>query len=393
MNCGAAVALAGLVGTLLGALLTALWYRRSESLGAELRTQLQGVFATLARDSLESNNELFLQLARERLARQQQESSQALAARETAIQDLVQPLRDALTRAEQQLRGIERDRIDAFATIRQQMEALASGQTLLSRETRNLVSALRRPDVRGQWGEITLRRVVELAGMTANVDFTEQATQSTADGVIRPDMVVHLPGKRDIVVDVKTPLDAYLSAVEAVDDDERRTQLRRHAQLVGARIRELAGKQYWAQFAESPDFVVLFLPGEQFLTAALTENPQLLEAALAQRVMLATPTSLTALLRVVEYGWKQTTLALHAEEIRRLGEELHHRLSTFAEHLSRVGKSLGASVEAYNRAVGSLEQMVLPAARRFPDLGLRVAPGFDGPETLQNTPRPPRDSG
>src|SRR6202023_3336674 len=228
---------------------------------------------------------------------------------------------------------IERERIDSFATLKTQMEALAMGQTSLSRETRNLVTALRRPNVRGQWGEITLRRLVELSGMTAHVDFTEQPHRNTDSGAIRPDMIVHMPEQREIVVDVKTPLDAYLAAVEAQDDEERGAQLRRHAQIVGARVRELSSKQYWSQFEDSPEFVVLFLPGDQFLSAALQENHGLIDESLRQNVMLATPTSLVALLKVVAYGWKQSALADNAGEIRRLRGDVYKRLAVFGEHL------------------------------------------------------------
>jgi DNA recombination protein RmuC len=270
------------------------------------------------------------------------------------------------------------------------MEGLASGQNLLSRETRNLVTALRRPDVRGQWGEITLRRLVELSGMTLHVDFTEQHHLSTEAGAIRPDMIVHMPEKRDIVVDVKTPLDAYLAAVEAQTDDERRSQLRRHSQVVGARVRELSTKQYWSQFERSPDFVILFLPGDQFLTAALQENPGLIDDSLRQNVMLATPTSLVALLKIVAYGWKQSILADNAAEIRRLGEDLYKRLAVFGEHLGKLGKSLDSSVDSFNKAVGSLEQQVLPAARRFPDLGLRLSRELEPIEPVANLARIPR---
>ena len=359
---------------------------------ARARDQLQAVFGELARDSLQSNSEVFLQLARERLTRQQLDASQALKERESAIEALVKPIRDALAKTEAQIQSIERDRIDSFATIRAQMEVLASGQSTLSRETRNLVTALRRPDVRGQWGEITLRRLVELSGMTAHVDFTEQQHRNTDSGAIRPDMIVHMPERRDIVVDVKTPLDAYLAAVEAQDDEERSAQLRRHAQIVGLRVRELSSKQYWSQFERSPDFVVLFLPGDQFLSAALQENPGLIDDSMRQNVMLATPTSLVALLKAVSYGWKQTVLAANAEEVRRLGEELYKRLAVFGEHLGKLGKSLGSSVEAFNRAVGSLEQQVLPSARRFPELGLRVNREIDPIEPvadLARIPRPP----
>ncbi len=360
---------------------------------ARAREQLQGVFGDLARDSLQSNSETFLRLAHERLGRQQSDSAQALKERETAIESLVQPIREALTNTEAQIQAIERGRIDAFATIKTQMELLASGQNLLSRETRNLVNALRRPDVRGQWGEITLRRLVELAGMTSHVDFTEQQHRSTEFGTVRPDMIVHMPEQRDIVVDVKTPLDAYLAAVEAQTDEERRAQLRRHAQLVGARVRELSSKQYWAQFERSPDFVVLFLPGDQFLSAALQETPGLIDDSLRQSVMLATPTSLVALLKAVMHGWRQTVLAENAEEVRRLGEDLYKRLAVFGEHLARMGKSLGSSVDAFNKAVGSLEQQVLPAARRFPELGLRMNREIEQLEPVASLARIPRNSG
>jgi DNA recombination protein RmuC len=403
------------VGALLGSLAT-LWLRakREQALRVELeilrariktddtvsaereqaliraREQLQGVFGELARDSLQSNSEVFLQLARERLTRQQLDASSALKEREIAIESLVQPIREALAKTETQIQSIERERINAFATLKSQMEVLASGQSLLSRETRNLVTALRRPDVRGQWGEITLKRLVELSGMTAHVDFTEQQHHMTERGAIRPDMIVHMPEQRDIVVDVKTPLEAYLAAVEAPDDEERATQLRRHAQIVGARVRELSSKQYWSQFEHSPDFVVLFLPGDQFLAAALQENPGLMDESLRQNVMLATPTSLVALLKAVGYGWKQTVLADNAAEIRRLGEDVYKRLAVFGEHLGKLGKSLGSSVDSFNKAVGSLEQQVLPAARRFPDLGLRVDRDLTPIDPIGSLTRTPR---
>ena len=409
------LALAG--GMALGALAALLWRARreqtlriesellrarlksEETLSAEreqaltrAREQLQGVFGELARDSLQSNSEVFLQLARERLTRQQSDATQALKERETAIESLVQPLREALVKTELQIQAIERDRIDSFAGIKTQMEALAGGQNLLSRETRNLVTALRRPDVRGQWGEITLRRLVELSGMSLHVDFSEQQHRMTDSGAIRPDMVVHMPDQRDIVVDVKTPLEAYLSAVEAQNDEERAAQLRRHAQLVGNRVRELSSKQYWAQFERSPDFVVLFLPGDQFLTAALQENPGLIDDSLRQNVMLATPTSLVALLKIVQFGWKQSILADNAAEIRRLGEDMYKRLAVFGEHLGKLGKSLGSSVDSFNKAVGSLEQQVLPAARRFEGLGLRVTREIETIEPVQSLARIPRNA-
>jgi DNA recombination protein RmuC len=413
--------LALIVGAVLGALAALLWRARREQalrvdaevlrarlkseeiLSAEreqalarTREQLQGAFGKLARDSLQGNSEVFLQLAHERLTREQHDASQLLKERESAIESLVKPIREALVKTEAQIQAIERERIDSFATIKAQMEAVASGQNLLSRETRNLVTALRRPGVRGQWGEITLRRVVELSGMTLHVDFSEQKHLSTDTGAIRPDMIVHMPEQRDIVVDVKTPLDAYLAAVEAQSDEERHSQLHRHAQIVGARVRELSSKQYWSQFERSPDFVVLFLPGDQFLSAALQESPGLIDESMRQNIMLATPTSLVALLKVISYGWKQTVLAENAKEVRGLGEELYKRLAVFAEHVGKLGKSLGNSVESFNRAVGSLEQQVLPAARRFPALGLRVSREIDPLEpvsSLARTPHSPPDAG
>ena len=399
---GVPVMLALIAGALLGALLTWLWCARrlqtQEALEAErartaaqVRDQLQAVFGDLARNSLQSNSEVFLQLAGERMTRQQQDAQQGLQEREAAIESLVKPLCEALAKTEVQIKQLESARVGAFATLKTEVESLAAGQNQLSRETRNLVTALRRPDIRGQWGEITLRRVVELSGMTEHVDFTEQLHLATGEGAVRPDMIVHMPERRDIIVDVKTPLEAYLSAVEAQDDDERRRQLARHAQIVGARIRELAGKAYWAQFEHSPDFVVLFLPGEQFLSAALQENPGLIDDALRQNVMLATPTSLAALLKVVEYGWKQSLLADNAAEVRRLGEELYKRLAVFAEHLARLGKSLGASVDSFNKAVGSLEQQVLPGARRFPELGLRTQREIDTLEPVDQLARIPKE--
>jgi len=408
----------GVLGCALGALAALLWrakrehalrvelellrvrIRTEESVSAEreqalarAREQLQAVFGELARDSLQSNSEVFLQLARERLSRQQLDAAASLKERETAIESMVQPIRDALAKTEAQIQSIERERIDAFATIKSQMELLASAHSLLSRETRNLVTALRRPNVRGQWGEITLKRLVELSGMSAHVDFTEQQHQLTETGAIRPDMIVHMPERRDIVVDVKTPLDAYLAAVEAQSDEERSAQLRRHAQLVGARVRELSSKQYWSQFDYSPDFVVLFLPGDQFLSAALQENPGLIDESLRQNVMLATPTSLVALLKAIAYSWKQSILADNAAEIRRLGEDMYKRLAVFGEHLGKLGKSLGNSVDSFNKAVGSLEQQVLPAARRFPELGLRVNRELEPIEQVDTLARAPRAEG
>ena len=332
--------------------------------------RLRTSFDSLAGETLRANSELFLRLARESLGRDQAVAEGSLKERETAIAQLVEPLRAALERTEQHVQALERERREAYASLRTQIESLASGQSQLQRETRNLVTALRRPEVRGRWGELTLRRLVELAGMAEHCDFTEQLHVVGQEGALRPDLVVHMPDARDLVVDVKTPLDAYLEALEAASDEERQQALRKHAQQVETRVRQLASKAYWAQFERSPEFAVLFLPGDQFLAAALAERPELLEGALKQGVIIATPSTLIALLKTVAYGWRQTAEAQNAAVIRELGQELYRRLGAFTTHLERLGSRLGAAVDAYNSAVGSLERQVLPQARRFPELGV-----------------------
>jgi DNA recombination protein RmuC len=258
-----------------------------------------------------------------------------------------------------------------------------------------LVTALRRPEVRGRWGELTLRRLVELAGMSEHCDFTEQLHvagdegSASGAGALRPDLVVHMPDARDLVVDVKTPLDAYLEALEATTEEARLLQLKRHAQHVETRVRQLASKNYWAQFERSPEFAVLFLPGDQFLSAALAERPDLLETALKQNVIIATPSTLIALLKTVAYGWRQSAVAQNAAIIRELGQELYRRLGNFTGHLGRAGVRLGAAVEAYNAAVGSLERQVLPQARRFTDLGVTADAPLPALETVDSLARVP----
>jgi DNA recombination protein RmuC len=389
------VAAALLIGVLLGATLAHLSaVRRTEALRVSLATaqtrleagaqqdedrlslleqseaRLRAAFDSLAGETLRANSELFLRLAREALGRDQALAQGALKERETAIAQLIEPLRAALERTESQVRALERERLEAYGSLRTQVEALAGGQVQLQRETRNLVNALRRPEVRGRWGELTLRRLVELAGLTEHCDFTEQVHLAAEGGALRPDLVVHMPEARDLVIDAKAPLEAYLAALDAASDEERAAALRRHAQQVEMRVRELASKQYWAQFERSPEFAVLFLPGDQFLSAALAERPELLETALGQGVIIATPSTLVALLKAVAYGWRQSAVAHNAAQIRDLGQELYRRLSTFNGHLGRMGRRLAAAVDAYNAAVGSLERQVLPQARRFGELGV-----------------------
>jgi DNA recombination protein RmuC len=354
----------------------------------EFATQhLSGVFGQLANQQFQSHSETFLRLARESLSVQNERARGDLAAREQAIDGLVRPIRDALTRSEQQMQELDKARRETYGSISAQLESLAQSQQALSAETRNLVGALRRPEVRGQWGEITLRRLVELAGMVEHCDFVTQSHHATDNGAIRPDMVIHLPEGRDLVVDVKTPLDAYLEATEAAGDSERRAALDRHAAIVGGRVRELASKSYWSQFEKSPEFVILFIPGDQFLGAALAHKPELLDEALRQNIILATPTSLVALLKAIAYGWQQTALAENASEIRGLAVQLYERLTTFAAHVNDTGKALSDSVKAFNRSVGSLERMVLPGARRFTDLGVQPRQRLPALKEVEEAPR------
>jgi DNA recombination protein RmuC len=336
----------------------------------QAENRLQAAFDSLAGESLRANSEMFLRLAKESLSRDQVVAQNALKERETAIAQMVEPLRTALERTEAQVRALENERRDAFSTLRTQIEGLAEGHVQLQRETRNLVTALRRPEVRGRWGEMTLRRIVEIAGMAEHSDFTEQLHLFGEDGALRPDLVVHMPEGRDLVVDVKTPLDAYLEAIEASTDEARGIALRRHAQQVETRVRHLASKNYWAQFERSPEFAVLFLPGDQFLSSALAERPELLETAIKQGVIIATPSTLIALLKTVAYGWRQSAVAENAATIRELGQELYRRLGNFVGHIGQIGQRLGKAVEAYNSAVGSLERQVMPQARRFTELGV-----------------------
>lgn len=340
--------------------------------------RLGRVFDNLARRSLQDNSRDFLELARQNLEVHRSRAQGDLKAREQAVEALVAPIREALHKTERQIAAIEKDRHEAFGNIRGLLESISLSQQALSTETRNLVTALRRPEVRGQWGEMTLRRLVELAGMVEHCDFTEQAHTTSEDGgVMRPDMIVHLAEGRQLVVDVKTPLDAYLAAVEAPDDAAREAALQRHARKVRERVRELAAKAYWSQFERSPEFVILFIPGDQFLSAALARDPGLLDEALNQHVILATPTSFVALLKAVAYGWRQVALAENARRIRDLASDLYRRLAAFTAHLSRVGRSLAGSVDAYNSAVGSLERQVLPGARRFTELGVQARRPLD----------------
>ncbi len=334
------------------------------------KAQLSDTFSALSSEALKSNNEQFLKLAQENLKQFNVQAQGDLAQKEQSIEHLVKPIKELLAKSEKQIREIEHERKESYGAITKHLESMAQTQQMLHGETRNLVKSLRRPEVRGQWGEMTLKRLVELAGMVEYCDFFEQEHTETDDGSIRPDMIVRMPGRREIVIDVKTPLDAYLNAIEADSDELRDQHLLHHAKKVRERIRELASKAYWGQFKQSPDFVVLFIPGDHFLSAALEKDSALLEDALKQKVILATPTSLVALLRAVAFGWNQQAITDNAEKIRDLGEDLYKRLCTFTGHMSKVGKGLNSSLENYNKAVGSFERQVLSGARKFTEMGI-----------------------
>lgn len=349
--------------------------------------KLTQAFAEISNRSLRANSDTFLQLAKQNLETHQEKAKSELGEREKAVEALVKPIRDALQASHKQISDLEKARSEAYGSIRNHLEAMQLSQQSLTQETHNLVKALRRPEVRGQWGEITLRRLVELAGMVEHCDFVEQVHVTSNDKIIRPDMIVNMPDQRQLVVDVKTPLDAYLAAAEAPDDAQRKLALERHAKNVRSHIRLLASKAYWTQFDESPEFVILFIPGDQFLSAALGEEPDLIEYALSQQIILATPTSFVALLKAVAYGWRQLALADNAKEIRILAEDLYGRLSTFVTHMNKVGRQLASSVENYNRAVGSLERSVLPGARKFTELGVHAKKDIEKLDSLDPVPR------
>ena len=360
-----------------------------KTLLAQARHELTETFKALSGDALKTNNEAFLNLAKSSFEILRAEAKGELVQRQQAIDDLVKPLYGALQRYEDQLHQMENSRQSAYGGLDQHLKQLADSHQRLQQETSNLVKALRAPNVRGRWGEITLKRVAELAGMIAHCDFMEQETVATDDGRLRPDMVIRLPGGRQIVVDAKAVLSAYLEAHETPDDVQRLEHFRRHATQVRTRMDQLSAKAYWNQFQQTPEIVVLFLPGEHFLAAAQEHDPTLTEDGFARRVILATPNTLIALLHAAAYGWRQEQLSQSAQQAGQLGKDLYERMSILAEHLDSVGQALTKSVHAYNKAVGSLETRILPAARKFKELG--IASDKDVPllEAIEVAPRAP----
>jgi len=348
---------------------------------------LQNAFKALAADALKSNNSSFLQIAQETLKRFQTEAKGDLEAKQKAVADLVAPVRESLSKVDAQIQQMEKERMDAYGGLRQQVESLITSQKELQSETGNLVRALRTPNVRGRWGEIQLRRVVEIAGMLSYCDFAEQETITSESGRLRPDLVVKLPGGKRVVVDAKTPLQAFLDAFETTDEEARRACLANHARQVRDHINTLAGKKYWEQFESTPEFVVMFLPGETFFSAALEQDTGLIEHGVLNKVIPASPTTLIALLKAINYGWNQEKLARNAQAISVLGKELHERLRILAGHITSVGTNLDRAVDAYNQAVGSLESRVLVSARKFAELGASVAENIPELEPIETTSR------
>ena len=343
--------------------------RRLEEQG-DIEKTLTDQFKVLATEVIDSNNEKFLTAADEKVGILVQQARKDFDLRKEAVSDLVKPLSEELKR-------IETARSDSQGSLRQHMETLAQSSKALELETRNLTTALKRPEVRGSWGEIQLRRVAELAGMTNYCDYEEQVSIQSGDGGIdRPDMVVRMPSNRTIVVDAKTPMDAYLRSVESDSDEEREAQLARHAEQVKSRATSLSRKAYWDALDRSPEFVVMFLPGEFLLQPALERDPELFDRSMQQRVIIATPNTLMALLKTVEMGWKEARLAEHAVEVQRIGQELHDRLAVYAGHIAKVGGSLRSAVSSYNSAVGSFDSRVAVSARRFRELGVPTADEF-----------------
>lgn len=335
----------------------------------DAETSLSNAFKALSAKALETNNQNFLQLATASLGRFQESAKGELDARQKAVDALVQPIRESLQKVDGKLGEMEKARESAYSALNEQLRGLVETHLpMLRSETSNLVKALRQPTVRGRWGEMQLRRVVEMAGMLDHCDFVEQPSESTEDGRLRPDLIVKLPGGKQIIIDAKAPVSAYLEAAEANDDETRQLQLARHAQQVRGHMSALGRKAYWETFTPTPELVIMFLPGEMFFSAALQADPGLIEFGVSEKVVPATPTTLISLLRAVAYGWRQEALAVNSQEIAALGKQIYERISTLAGHWNDVGQRLGKAVDAYNKSVVSLESRVLSSARRFNSL-------------------------
>ena len=351
-------------------------------------TKLREAFAAVSTEALKNNNETFLQLAKTSFGELHRTATLDLDGRQKAIETIVQPLKESLTKVDAKLQEVERGRASTQAQLSEQIRSLANAQQMLHAETSKLSRALRSPNVRGQWGELQLRRVLETAGMIQGSHYEIKESVVGEDGRLTPDVLVKLPGGKNVVVDAKVPLTAFLDATECADDASREAKLREHARQLKEHVNRLAAKSYWSHFQPAPDIVVMFVPGEPLLTSALQADPSLLEFSMNRGVMLASPLTLIALLRAIAYGWQQETVARNAQEISELGRNLYDRIAKLAEHFENVGRSLAKSVEAYNNAVGTLESRVLVTARRLRDKGVTAAEEFPELETVDHTPRP-----
>jgi len=337
-------------------------------------------FQALSATALKNSHESFLELAKATFAQYQEQSKGDLELRQKAVQQLVEPMKESLEKYDRHVQDMERIREKAYGGLSQQVASLMTTQQQLQKETANLVKALRTPQVRGRWGEITLRRVAELAGMLKYCDFFEQKTKDTERGRLRPDMIVRLPNdEKHIVVDAKAPLLAYLEALEAETEEKRASKLALHARQIQAHMNKLSEKTYWEQFQATPEFVVLFIPGENFFSSALEQNPGLIEEGVSKGVILATPTTLISLLKAVAFGWRQETMAKNAQAISNLGKELYERINTMAEHLEKLGQNIEKCVSTYNQVIGSFERRVLASARKFGELGITKRDGAQIP--------------
>lgn len=352
-----------------------------------MKTEMADTFNALSSAALKSSSEDFLRLASEHLGKVVTDTKGKLGEHQAAMDGMIKPLHDMLKRYEEQIRQIEENRHKAYGSLEQQLRSLASTHENLQKETSNLVSALRKPQVRGRWGEMQLKRVAELSGMSIHCDFTEQYSIDTEKGRIRPDMIVHLPMEREIVVDSKVSLEAYLDAVSAQTEDERKIKMEKHAQQVRAHMNKLSSREYWSQFQKSPEFVVLFIPGESFLSSALEVDNNLIEDGIQKRVIIATPTTFIALLRAIAYGWRQEQLTKNAQVISDLGRQLYERMNVLIQHFENIGVNLEKAIGAYNKAVASLETRVLPSVRRFRELGITSASEISVVEQIDQTPR------
>ncbi|HEY3277419.1 MAG TPA: DNA recombination protein RmuC [Syntrophorhabdaceae bacterium] len=338
-----------------------------------LKKEMSDTFNALSSRALKASSEDFIRVASLHLEKVIEIAKGNLGEHQAAMDGMIAPLKETLRRYEEELKAMEQGRLKAHGSLEEQLRALALSHESLQKETGNLVSALRRPEIRGRWGEMQLKRVAELSGMSAHCDFTEQCSIDTDKGRVRPDMVIHLPSDREIVVDSKVSLDAYLDAVADPTEESRAAKIVRHAQQVRAHMNRLSSKEYWSQFAKSPEFVILFIPGESFLGAALDKDPSLIEDGIQKGVIAATPTTFIALLRAIAFGWRQEQITKNAAEVSLLGKELYDRVSTMAKHFEDLGNHIRKTTDAYNKTVGSMEARILPSVRRFKDLGVTGA--------------------